>query len=260
MNRFSIIGSGNVATWIARRISSSGAKIDDVYGRSMEKAVALARQINARPIDDLRLLNPESDLYVFAVADDAYESLLETIPFLLPCAIHTAGSVSISIFKQKAIRYGTIYPYQTISKGMDLDTVNVPLCVEGDSLETGAMLQNVAMQWSDLVYQIREEQRKWLHLAAVFSSNFANLLYDIGYEILENNGIDPKIVFPLWENTLTKAQLLTPRKSQTGPAIRNDKQTIDRHLAMITDAQRKELYELCTAMIQKDRTGEQVDK
>jgi predicted short-subunit dehydrogenase-like oxidoreductase (DUF2520 family) len=253
--RFSLIGTGNIATWLAHRIHTLGGMIVDVYSRSLDKAMALANTVNARPVDDLRALNSCSDVYLFAIADDAYEAVVDAVPFVMPYAVHTAGSVPIAIFNGKATRFGTIYPYQTISKSMNYDAIKVPLCVEGNSPETERMLLDIARQWSDIVYPISGVQREQLHLAAVFSCNFVNALYDTGFSLLQEKGIDPELLYPLWEHTLTKMQTMTPKEAQTGPAIRGDQKTIAKHLEMIGDDKFAEVYRLMTEIIGRMRNS-----
>ncbi|MDL2308917.1 DUF2520 domain-containing protein [Bacteroidales bacterium OttesenSCG-928-B11] len=252
MNRFTIIGTGNVAAWFADRIRKTGGVIKEVYGRTPGKTADFAARFGSLPINDLRKLSPHSDLYIFAVTDDAYPAVIAEVPFMMPCAIHTAGAVPISVFKDKASRFGTIYPFQTISAKGDFDDLTVPLCVEGESPETEDYLLKTAILWSETAKLLNEEQRQRLHLAAVFSCNFTNALYGIAFTLLKEKKLDPQLLFPLLENTLQKIKTMSPKEAQTGPAIRRDQQTINGHLSQLTNPQFREVYELMTKIIQNN--------
>lgn len=248
---FSIIGTGNVASWLAYQIGRAGHQIDDIFGRDPAKATALAKSYHARPIWNIEELTPQSDFYFFSLSDDAYCEIIDRITFPIPFAIHTAGSLPISIFEKRAPRFGTIYPFQTISRQMDFEKTIIPLIIEGNSEESEKMLLKIAGFMSDMIYNMNGDDRRYLHLAAVFSCNFTNALYDIADTLLRERGIDPRILLPLWQNTLDKVKKISPKEAQTGPAIRGDQQTINRHLAMIQNPKWMEIYKLMTEIIQE---------
>ena len=105
-----------------------------------------------------------------------------------------------------------------------------PLCIEGSDENTAKELFAFAQKISNNVQYVNELQRKRLHLSAVFSSNFTNAMYGIGFDLLEKEGLDPKMLLPLLQNTLDKLQTLSPWQSQTGPASRSDKKVMNEHL------------------------------
>jgi hypothetical protein len=88
-------------------------------------------------------------------------------------------------------------------------------------------------------------------LAAVVVNNFTNQLYRIGHEITESQGAEFDILKPLILETAKKVQDLSPYKAQTGPAKRNDKKTIRKHLKQLNNQHHKDIYELLTASIQR---------
>ena len=132
-----------------------------------------------------------------------------------------------------APRFGTIYPCQTLNSGMDFSTVEVPLCVEGGDGDTEALLLQLATQLSEKTLILHEEERRQLHLAAVFACNFTNALYGVAFDLLKNAKIEPHVLLPLLQNSLKKLNTMTPEEAQTGPAVRNDKNVINKHLDML---------------------------
>lgn len=258
---FSIIGSGNIASWLAYVIHRNGEKIDQVYSRCYTHASSLATRYGAEPIDDISRLNDRSDIYIFTLNDTAYHKVLKDVKFNMNLAVHTSGSLSQELFKGFASHYGVIYPYQSISAGMDYSGITVPLCIEADNEQTLAHLRHIAGSWTDQVYEIGEADRGYLHLAAVFSCNFVNALYGVGYDILKYRNIDPDIMKPLLQNTLQKLDFMSPSEAQTGPAVRHEFPIMEKHLGMLKTEELKEVYRLISSLIQvKNAENDNTDK
>ena len=112
------------------------------------------------------------------------------------------------------------------------------------------MQSNIAKSISKNTHAISGEQRKALHVAAVFVCNFTNHLYQIGNEICWKNSIPFEILQPLIKETVEKIQSLSPSKAQTGPAVRNDQKTIEKHIDFLTNENQKEIYKILTKSIQ----------
>ena len=126
-----LVGSGNVATWMAQRLQgSSRFPVTQVYSRKLENARRLADLSGAEAIDDIKALNPDNQIFIFALVDNAYETILPQIPFRLPAAFLTSGTFSCQCLKAYADIYGVIYPLQTFTKSQDMSELEVPLCLE----------------------------------------------------------------------------------------------------------------------------------
>lgn len=258
--KVSLLGTGNVASWLVFALKRAGISIHQIYGRNLQKCQKLAFYCNAEAIDDLSKLKENSDLYILSLKDDAYPKVISSIPFRLPLAAITAGSVSQEVLSPIAERYGVLYPYQTLTQGADFENLEVPLCIEGNTDVTAHYLFEIAEKISDNVQYINEEQRKKLHLAAVFASNFSNALYGIGYDLLEQDGIDPKALLPLLQNTLDKLQNLHPWQSQTGPARRGDNEVMKSHINLLKNTELQEIYRLLSRYIQKKTTPSNMEQ
>lgn len=249
--KVSLLGTGNVASWLVFALKRAGIPIHQIYGRNLQKCQNLASYCGAEAIDDLSELKENSDLYIFSLKDDAYEAVISSIPFRLSMAAITAGSVSQEILSPIAEKYGVIYPYQTLTQGIDFKDIEVPLCIEGNTDEAARFLFGIAQKISSNVQYINEKQRKKLHLAAVFASNFSNAMYGIGYDLLEQDGIDPRALLPLLQNTLNKLQTLHPWQSQTGPARRGDTEVMKSHFNLLRNTELQNIYRQLSHYIQK---------
>jgi hypothetical protein len=78
-------------------------------------------------------------------------------------------------------------------------------------------------------------------------------LYQIGNEICLENQVPFEILDALISETAAKVRTLTPNEAQTGPAKREDQQTIEAHLEFLKpDATKKSIYQLLTQSIQNN--------
>jgi len=225
-----IIGQGNVATHLFNAFS---------------KAVNISvEQINSRTLTVIQ----DSEITIIAVSDDAIQQVSKTIINREGLIVHTSGAVDINALKNK--RKGVFYPLQSFTKNAEIDFNEVPFCLETENNEDYTMLENLAKTLGSKIYQISSEHRKKLHVAAVFVNNFTNHMYKIGNDICTNNKIPFEILHPLIEETAKKIKTLSPVHAQTGPAKRNDTQTIKNHLKDLNLEQQK-IYQLLTKSIQK---------
>ncbi len=246
-----LIGSGNVATWIAQRLQGNPRfPITQVFSRHLEHAQTLADLLNAEAIEDIRKLNPDNQIFIFALADKAYDEILPLLPFKLPLAFTTSGTVSCQCLKDYAEQYGVIYPLQTFTKSQDMRKLEVPLCLESDFAgEHKTLMWELARELSPTCYEVSEAQRAKMHVAAVFACNFSNAMYQIAYKLLKENGLPFEILLPVLHQTVEKVAQMTPAEAQTGPAVRGDVNVMRAQISTLSDDRLKELYRLVSELI-----------
>ena len=248
MVRVSIIGSGNVAQHLISAFQKAdGVQLVQVMARAKEKVMHLldASQI----VTDFQQLQ-EVDLYIIAVTDEAIAEVSRQIPFHHKLVAHTSGSIAMNALSDNN-RKAVFYPLQTFSKNKTVDFKIIPIALESEHTEDYKIIEDVAKSISDKVFSIDSEQRKALHVAAVFVNNFTNHLYQIGDDICKEHQLPFDILKPLIAETTTKIMVLSPSEAQTGPAKRKDQQTIDAHLSLLKDENQKAIYTLLTQSIQK---------
>jgi predicted short-subunit dehydrogenase-like oxidoreductase (DUF2520 family) len=196
-----------------------------------------------------------ADLYVFAVTDEALREIIARMPPNPALWIHTAGSVPMDVFEGHATRYGVLYPLQTFSKSRPVEFSRIPCFIEAGSPAEEAGLREIAGRLSDCVQTLDSEKRKYLHLAAVFACNFSNHMYALAGRIVSAQGLSAEVLLPLIDETAAKVHVMPPEKAQTGPAVRNDRNVLDRHLSLLTDPSVQELYQLISKNIYKERNS-----
>lgn len=251
MIKISIIGSGNVAQHLIttfQNLEKSGTEIELVQAFS-RKQEALTHLLRPEQIINEFSELQEADLYIISVSDDAIESVASQLPFKNRLVVHTSGTLPLTALHDDN-RKGVFYPLQTFTKGKAVDFNTIPICLEAENPTDYQVLDKVAKSISDKVYAINSEQRKALHVAAVFVNNFTNHLYSIGNDICQENRIPFDILKPLIQETIDKLTTLSPNEAQTGPAIRNDQKTIAAHEAFLTNENQLTIYKILTQSIQ----------
>ncbi|MCX6245388.1 MAG: DUF2520 domain-containing protein [Bacteroidetes bacterium] len=245
-----ILGAGRLATNLSVAIRKKGYEIAEVYNRTERHGTTLARKLKARYVSEPELLTKEADLYILAVSDGAIPEVLSHLKCGNQLLVHTSGSAGMDVLKTSSSRHGVIYPPQTFTMKRLVNFRSVPLCIEGNSAETAEQLTSFAATLSDQVFSINSDQRKILHLAAVFANNFTNFMYVIAQELLTEKGMDFRMLEPIIRLTAARTASGNVAEKQTGPAIRGDMDTMREHLALLSGhPDYKEIYELISQRI-----------
>lgn len=246
-----IIGSGNVAAVLGRKFKAAGHHILQVYSRNASAASQLAYEWDTESTNYKSLINTNADVYIVAVNDDAIEDATRDI--LLPDKVvaHTAASVPKEVLKHVTAHYGVFYPLQSLRKEMT-GLPAVPVFYDGSDELSKRVLETLAISISpEQVSVANDETRAKLHVAAVVVSNFTNHLYRLAEDYCRREGLDFKQLLPLIEETAIRIKTVSPASVQTGPAIRHDKETIQKHLDLLKEhPQLKNIYLLITESIQ----------
>ncbi len=254
--KISIIGSGNVATHLAKAMQKSGLQVVDIFSKTPEHAAVLASTCNARAVTQLADLNQDIDLLLLAVNDDALKDLALQVDSLAIPVLHTSGSTSIDILKSAHHSYGVLYPLQTFSKTKSIVIKEVPFFIEASDEAIKHQLIELCNTLGVSYQQITSAQRMSLHISAVFACNFSNYMYSIAEELLKSNGLEFDLLKPLIAETAEKIKQMSPKDAQTGPAKRNDHITIQKHIEALKDQPDWQmLYKALSEGIKKSRNS-----
>ena len=250
-----LIGAGNLATHLGKALHAAGHDMVQVFSRTMQSAETLASLLDAEPLTDIAQVRDDADVYIFSVKDSALVQLVAqlcrheadglgedgAVNALRKAKkgehervfLHTAGSMPMSVFKGMAQHYGVLYPMQTFSKQREVDFSIIPCFVEANDEFAQKQIEGLAREISGRVYQLSSEDRKYLHLSAVFACNFANHCYVISQELLEEHGIPFDVMLPLINETAAKVHEMKPKDAQTGPAVRYDENVIGKQSKLL---------------------------
>lgn len=248
-----IIGTGNTATVLGKKLKKAGHKILQVFGRDSKAASELAYQLNTESTNYWNVVNRNADLYILAVSDIAVEEVFHELQLSDKTVVHTAASVSKEVLKEGAEHYGVLYPLQSLKKDSGY-LPEIPVLIDASDKPTLNMLDVLAHSISDRVVEAGDEVRAKIHLAAVMVNNFSNHIYALVENYCREEGLDFYLLLPLIKETVARLDTVSPSRSQTGPALRGDNTTIEKHLAILEKhPQLKKIYALLSESIAQSR-------
>jgi len=249
--RVVIIGTGNVATILGKRFLAADHEIVQVCGRNPLHAEELADLLSATFTTDLKQPDLSADLYVLAVSDTAVASIAGELQLNNKLIVHTAGAVSKDVLSVCSKNYGILYPLQSLRSELN-ELPDIPFIVDGNTEDDLALITEFANSISNQVQQAGDEQRLKLHVAAVMVSNFTNHLYALAKAYCLQEHVDFNMLLPLISAVAERLYEYEPAAVQTGPAVRNDEATIQKHLALLQQHPAlKTMYILFTENIKK---------
>jgi predicted short-subunit dehydrogenase-like oxidoreductase (DUF2520 family) len=244
-----LIGTGNTASVLGRKLKEAGHHIVQVYGRNSMAASLLAYELATESTNYWNVVTKEADIYILAVSDIAIGEIVRELHFPGKIIVHTAASVSKFILEKTSDHYGVFYPLQSLKKEIPL-LPDTPIIIDASDSSTLEQLEKLAMSITDQVVVADDDKRKKVHLAAVFCNNFVNHLYALAERYCKKEGIDFRLLLPLILETAGRVEFVSPGISQTGPAIRNDQSTMEEHLKMLESYPgMKKLYALLSQSI-----------
>ena len=252
--RVVIVGAGNVATVFGRLMVASGHEIIQVVSSTISSAQSLAIELGCSFSDNLETLDHRADIYIVAITDHALQQIQGSIFLGDKLIVHTAGSVSKQVLSTISTQFGVLYPLQSLRKEQIGGLSPIPLLIDANNQSALATIEKFAFSLSPVVYKVEDEQRFCLHLAAVIVNNFTNHLYTLTAEYCNREGVDFNMLQPIIEETALRLNAQLPGDVQTGPAIRDDRSTLERHmLALSNHPELKIIYQTFTESLLKSR-------
>lgn len=230
--RITIIGTGNVATVLGRLFKAGNHQIVSVWGRNPEKTMKLAGELGAKPGSIQQPTAEETDLYIIALTDAALQESVMYFNFGNTPVIHTAGSVSRDVLQTVSAHYGVLYPLQTLKKELT-HIPEIPFLVDANSDVLMQTLTTLTASVSSNMFKADDQGRLKLHVAAVLVNNFTNHLYTMASAFCTEEHVPFDLLKPLILETATRVLHANPADIQTGPAIRKDITTLDKHLRIL---------------------------
>ncbi|WP_420601418.1 Rossmann-like and DUF2520 domain-containing protein [Flagellimonas sp.] len=242
-----ILGTGNVAEHLCKAFSfKNSVNVTQVYGRNVESL----KKFNAytETCSDPKAIK-EATIYIIAVTDMAIADVSKLLSNKKGIVTHTSGAMGIDTLTFE--NAGVFYPLQTFTEGKTLDFKSIPICIEAKQKSALNELDKLAQSISNNVHEITSDQRKKLHLAAVFANNFTNHLYQISEDLCKDSELPFSLLHPLIKETAEKIQSMSPKDAQTGPARRGDKKSMENHLKLLKTKKQTDLYTLFSEAITK---------
>lgn len=230
----SFIGAGKLAAAFCMELFRRGYKINHIISETGISAATLAKKCNATWSEKLSIPD-NTDIVIVAIPDKSLGEVLRKVTYRNDVIFaHTAGSHGLEVFENRFLHTGVIYPLQTFTEGRIIDFKEVPFFIEASDSTSATILESIGKQVGKSVHFADLDSRRMLHISAVFINNFTNHMLAQGKDIAEKAGFSFEEMIPLLNETLKKAIEIGPDKAQTGPAVRHDINTIEKHLELLS--------------------------
>lgn len=250
-----VIGAGLVATALIKALKATEAYEVRLHNRTTIKGKTLAAELGVGYVSQLDTI-ASPDYAILAVSDQAIPEIELPTSLIKNCiVVHTSGTVSIEAI-DRFPSYGLLYPLDSFGYDGDHFMEGTPILIEGSNSETLEKIRIMASSLSNQIFEVDAASRPVLHMAAVISNNFVNALLKLSFNELDKADIEPKVLYKLLQTTLYRALNVGPANSQTGPAIRGDISTLQKHLELIEHSDLKDLYILMSKIINPKITDE----
>jgi predicted short-subunit dehydrogenase-like oxidoreductase (DUF2520 family) len=214
----SVVGAGRVGKAVAARLG------EEIPTRSTGRGLDIEN----------------ADLVVVCVPDRAIPEVARAIE-PGPWIAHTSGASFLAALDPHARRF-SIHPLQTFSEDLGPDQLDGSwAAISGESAEALEAARELAGLLGVTPFVLDDGDRPLYHAAAHFASAFLVTLHDVAAELMEAVQAPPEALEPLMRRTIENGF------QHTGPLVRGDRETIERHLDAIA-ARHPELLPLYKAL------------
>lgn len=261
MKKILIIGAGNIGYHLAKRYQQSSNKIVvEVANRKENDVTQILKNDGIKTYINFKNIPNDANIYLICVKDSVIPNVAKKLSEIIPkrsLVVHTSGAVDHTILSHFTY-YGCLYPLYSFSKNeTNVNWNNVPVFLVGDKQTTEKKILKFASLLNPQSINIIDDLDKiMLHIMAVFGNNFTNALMCAIHQILhsyveyrKNNPHSKSRAFSNIEHykktyqyisnfaiqTIERSQNGNPINFQTGPAIRDDFDTIDEHLFFLNN-------------------------
>ena len=269
---FTVIGTGRLGSALALRLHQKGFRLHSLYNRSLASCEALAKQTGTGTWGTYPEKRSDlGDLVFLALPDDQISGFAENAANLFrsddtasrfqsddatslsrdddmasfsrgqdgPAWIHTSGATpaeALQPLAQTGAQIASFHPVQTFNR-QNRDTAfdQCFITLQGDEELCKDLKQIVrVIGGRPLIVDVR--QKTAIHLAAVFLCNYYIALFSGSQDILDNSGIEVRsreLFGPIVRQTIEALLHHPPEEVLTGPIVRGDISSVDRHLEQL---------------------------
>ncbi|HEX9971476.1 MAG TPA: DUF2520 domain-containing protein [bacterium] len=244
-----IIGCGRLGSALAIAMYHKKYRITELIDRSLASAKKLAGLVNADAYSDKIHDLKTAEIVVIAVPDDAIVPIVSELATWLDetndikFIYHTSGALTSDVFdplRKYQIAGASVHPIQTFP-GSDDDWKRFENCyfgIEGDRRAV-ELVQSIIKKLGSKSVMIPKEYKSHYHLACTIASNFMVALMAPVTALFQKVTCSEQqvfeILFPLLTTTLANLKNNGLESALSGPIIRGDTGTIERHLKILSE-------------------------
>ena len=251
--KLAILGSGNIARFFGTRWVQAGLRPLQLIARNQTTGTALAQPWQVPLSTSLNELLQEVNTVFLAVNDDALPELAAHPALSHKRLLYASGAMRATDLRPNASHTGLacLWPVLSVSGESDPDSRDLPLVITATDADTLDAVMPLARALSDSLFPMNEEQKLRAHLIAVFCNNFTNHLFALAQDYATAQHIPFDLFLPLIRHAADQLEHRPAFDLQTGPALRHDTQTLNKHLDLLNDSpELQQIYDLLTRSIQ----------
>jgi len=222
--RLGILGGGRAAWAYGSAWRRIGRPLAGVWLREESQSrIAELLETEQRPVEALAA---ESDLLLVAVSDRAIVEVAERVPETAAIVFHASGALT-------SLRGGfSLHPLKS------LPPVGEPSRLDDALLVFEGNHRDVARELADAIgarfAEVTAETKARYHAGAVFGSNYIALMLELAEQLIGIDDARDDLV-RLAHSAIANWRSGEGRGRFTGPAIRGDRETVDRHIAALEE-------------------------
>jgi len=254
--RIGIVGSGHMATHLGKMLRACGITPFFVHSRNTDQGRKLARTLRTPFLTSLPYCTEKNVLLFVCTPDDTLRELLQLYTKSGYSVVHCSGQTPLIQPKSLEQESAVFWPMLSFTKHSRVSWGKAVVCIESSQNALRNFLQRLARKAGARPFVCTADQRRKLHLAAVFANNFSNLQYTIAAALLEEEGIPFGLLKTIILEGAIKVQTTPPAQAQTGPASRGDMNVLRSHYALLkAHPEELKIYKLLSAILLKKKYG-----
>jgi predicted short-subunit dehydrogenase-like oxidoreductase (DUF2520 family) len=244
MMNVAIIGGGRLGTCLGRALAAHGYPVAAVSCRTLRSARESVRLIGqgAAMTDNARAA-ARGRLVFLCLPDDVIAGVARRVAaaerdWTGRVVFHTSGLQPASVlapFRARGAVVGSFHPAQSFpAKDASLSLFRgITFALEGDP-EIRTTGGRIVRRLGGQVLWLTAGDKPLYHAACSLASNGLAVLLDTAFDLLASLGLDRpaagEVLLPLSQGTLQNVKKTDPRRALTGPVLRGDAGTVERHL------------------------------
>ena len=241
-----IVGAGNLAAALAFSLRRAGYAIEAVISRSGSAPSKRARSL-AREVEALASAGPPPTMHAnvlwFCVPDAeialAARSFAGKIRWKGKVALHSSGALTsdeLAILRERGAVVASVHPMMTFVRGSRPSLAGVPFAVEGDTAAI-RVARRMVKDLGGSAYSIRKKDKAAYHAWGTFASPLLTALLATTEQVAAAAGVSRKAararMTPILLQTLANYAEVGAASGFSGPIIRGDVDTVNRHLRVL---------------------------
>lgn len=237
-----IVGPGRAGRTVGAALLRAGWSVDAVAGRGVvaRSTVVAASELHAtaqtvegvgRGVDVIIIATPDA-----SIATVAASVVGAAAPGVL--VVHLAGSLGLDVFdaagrRRPDVRYAALHPLVSIPTP-DPRHLDRGWCAVAGDPDVYELADTLGLQ----AFTVADGDRARYHACAAIAANHVVALLSQVERLAKSAGVPREALYPLVRGVLDNCEAIGPRDALTGPVMRGDRETIDRHLAALAPEER----------------------